>query len=61
VLHETEGNRIQRRRITAEPGLYILGLDWLHQRNSGLFNGMSEDAVYLASVLADQQIAVMPH
>jgi len=33
-----------------EPGLYILGLDWLYKRNSGPFNGMSNDAVYLASV-----------
>ena len=33
-----------------ELGLYILGLDWLDKRNSGPFNGMSNDAVYLASV-----------
>jgi hypothetical protein len=33
-----------------EPSLYILGLDWLYKRNSGLFSGMSNDAAYLASV-----------
>jgi putative flavoprotein involved in K+ transport len=59
VLDE-EGYPIQRRGVTAEPGLYILGLDWLYKRNSGLFSGMSEDAVYLASVMEDQKMAT-PH
>jgi putative flavoprotein involved in K+ transport len=47
---DAEGYPIQRRGVTAEPGLYFLGLDWLYKRNSGLFSGMSDDAVYLASV-----------
>jgi putative flavoprotein involved in K+ transport len=47
---DAEGYPIQRRGVTGEPGLYFLGLDWLHKRGSGLFGGMSDDAVYLASV-----------
>ncbi len=47
---DAEGYPIQRRGVTGEPGLYFLGLDWLYKRGSGLFGGMSDDAVYLASV-----------
>ena len=48
---DAEGYPIHRRGVTSEPGLFFLGLDWLHTRGSGLFGGMSDDAVYLASVL----------
>jgi putative flavoprotein involved in K+ transport len=49
-----EGYPIQRRGVTAERGLYFLGLDWLYKRSSGLFGGVSDDAVYLASVMQAQ-------
>lgn len=49
---DASGYPLHRRGVTAEPGLYFLGLDWLFKRSSGLFGGMSDDAVYLASVLA---------
>ena len=49
---DAEGYPIQRRGVTAEPGLYFLGLDWLYKRSSGLFGGVSDDAVYLASIMA---------
>jgi putative flavoprotein involved in K+ transport len=38
-----------RRGVTTIPGLYVLGLDWLHTAKSGLFAGIGEDAAYLAS------------
>ena len=47
ILDE-EGYPIQRRGVTRVPGLYILGLDWLHTAKSGLFPGIREDAAYLA-------------
>jgi putative flavoprotein involved in K+ transport len=59
ILDE-EGYPIQRRGVTSVPGLSILGLDWLHSAKSGLFAGVGEDAAYLASVMADQQMAT-PH
>jgi putative flavoprotein involved in K+ transport len=43
-----DGYPIQRRGVTRVPGLYILGLDWLHTAKSGLFAGVGEDAAYLA-------------
>jgi putative flavoprotein involved in K+ transport len=54
---DAAGYPVQRRGVTAEPGLYVLGLDWLYKRSSGLFGGMSDDAVYLASVIAADQAA----
>jgi putative flavoprotein involved in K+ transport len=32
----------------AMPGLYFLGLPWLHKRNSALLAGIAEDAIYTA-------------
>ena len=42
-----DGYPIQRRGVTDIPGLYVLGLDWLHNAKSGLFAGLSDDATYL--------------
>ncbi len=39
---------IQNRGVTSYPGLFFLGLPWLHTRKSGLFIGVGEDAAYLA-------------
>jgi putative flavoprotein involved in K+ transport len=54
---DAEGYPIQRRGVTAEPRLYFLGLDWLYKRSSGLFGGVSDDAAYLASVMATDHAA----
>jgi putative flavoprotein involved in K+ transport len=34
--------------VTALPGLYFLGLPWLHTWGSGRFSGVTRDARYLA-------------
>ena len=36
------------RGVTAQPGLYFLGLPWLHTWGSGRFSGIARDAEYLA-------------
>jgi putative flavoprotein involved in K+ transport len=36
------------RGITAMPGLYFIGLPWLHSWGSGRFSGVARDALYLA-------------
>ena len=36
------------RGVTAQPGLYFLGLPWLHTWGSGRFSGVARDARYLA-------------
>ena len=55
---DAEGYPIQRRGVTSVPGLYILGLDWLHTAKSGLFAGVGEDAAYLAGQIAGRASAV---
>jgi putative flavoprotein involved in K+ transport len=52
---DDEGYAIHRRGVTAMPGCYFLGLDWLYTAHSSQFGGMSDDATYLASVMADQR------
>src|SRR5215213_3816691 len=54
---DPQGYPVQRRGVTAEPGLYFLGLDWLHSAKSGLFAGIGEDAAYLAAQIAEQASA----
>ena len=36
------------RGVTAQPGLYVVGLPWLHTWGSGRFSGVARDAQYLA-------------
>ena len=50
---DAEGYPVQRRGVTAIPGLYVLGLDWLHSAKSGLFAGVGEDAAYLAAQITE--------
>lgn len=54
---DAEGYPIQRRGVTSVPGLFILGLDWLHTARSGLFTGVGEDAAYLAAQITEQAAA----
>lgn len=43
-----QGHPRHERGVTAQPGLYFLGLPWLHTWGSGRFSGVREDAAYLA-------------
>jgi putative flavoprotein involved in K+ transport len=54
---DEDGYPIQRRGVTAVPGLSILGLDWLHSAKSGLFAGIGEDAAYLAEHITGQPVS----
>ena len=42
------GEPVHRRGITPVPGVYVLGLAWLHKRKSSFLYGVGEDAEYLA-------------
>jgi putative flavoprotein involved in K+ transport len=39
---------VHLRGVTQVPGLYVLGLPWLHTWGSGRFSGVARDADYLA-------------
>ncbi len=42
------GQPVHHRGVTQQPGLYFLGLPWLHTWGSGRFSGVARDALYLA-------------
>lgn len=42
------------RGVTRTPGLYFIGLPWLHTWGSGRFSGVGADAQYLVSCMAPQ-------
>jgi putative flavoprotein involved in K+ transport len=42
------GRPVQRRGVTREPGLYFLGLHWMHTIKSGLLAGVGYDAEHIA-------------
>ncbi len=47
------GDPVHRRGVTAQPGVYFLGLPWLHTWGSGRFSGVAEDARFLAERIAE--------
>src|SRR5215471_13666051 len=44
---DSDGYPRQRRGITTYPGLYFVGLPWLHNAKSGLLFGASQDAAHI--------------
>jgi putative flavoprotein involved in K+ transport len=50
-LADAQGWPAQTRGVTEFPGLYFVGLHWLHKRKSALFLGVGEDAEYVVSHL----------
>jgi putative flavoprotein involved in K+ transport len=51
-VFEPNGYPVMTRGITEYPGLYFLGLPFVHNAKSGLLFGVGEDAEYLAGVIA---------
>ena len=47
-----DGYPIQQRGVTNYPGLYFVGMPWLHQYKSGLLVGVGDDAAFIASHIA---------
>lgn len=48
------GHPVHHRGVTAVPGLYFIGLPWLHTWGSGRFSGVARDAEYLCSRILDR-------
>ncbi|MAS26156.1 MAG: FAD-dependent oxidoreductase [Oceanospirillaceae bacterium] len=46
-----QGHPCHDRGITSEPGLYFIGLPWLHTWGSGRFGGVKQDAEYLCNAI----------
>lgn len=49
------GQPVHLRGITQVPGLYFLGLPWLHTWGSGRFSGIARDAKYVADAIAHRR------
>ena len=49
------GAPVHLRGVTNEPGLYFLGLPWLHTWGSGRFSGVARDAEFLAQAIAERK------
>jgi putative flavoprotein involved in K+ transport len=45
---------MHRRGITNTPGVYVLGLPWLHKLKSSFLHGVGEDAAHLADYVSSQ-------
>ncbi len=52
-LTDEQGWPIHRRGVTEFPGLYFIGLHWLHKRKSSLLMGVGEDAEYVVEHLTN--------
>jgi putative flavoprotein involved in K+ transport len=48
-IFDGDGYPIQKRGVTGYPGLYFLGLPWLHNAKSGLLFGVAADAAHIAA------------
>ena len=46
---DEDGYPVQKRGVTEFPGLYFIGLQFLHTMKSGLLVGVGDDAAYVAS------------
>jgi putative flavoprotein involved in K+ transport len=57
AVTDSDGFPVQTRGVTVFPGLFFVGLPWLHTAKSGLIYGLSEDARYIADRIAEQRDA----
>lgn len=54
-IFDADGYPNQQRGVTNYPGLYFVGLPWLHNAKSGLLFGVSEDAAHVASHIIERE------
>jgi putative flavoprotein involved in K+ transport len=57
-VFDGHGRPTHTRGVTSVPGLYFLGLPWLHTWGSGRFLGIARDAEHVASCVTGRVRAV---
>jgi putative flavoprotein involved in K+ transport len=57
-VFDQHGYPVQRQGVTAVPGLYFLGLQWMHTRKSATFWGVGEDAEHIVGHIAGRRVRV---
>ena len=58
---DARGIPVHRRGVTDAPGLYFLGLSWLHTRGSALVGWVGRDAEYLAGIIGRRMLEPRRH
>jgi putative flavoprotein involved in K+ transport len=51
-VFDEDGYPVQKRGVTEYPGLYFVGLPFLHTGKSGLLSGVGDDAAHVVSAIA---------
>lgn len=51
---DDDGFPVQQRGVTAYPGLYFVGMPWMHTQKSGLLLGVGENAAFIAAHIANR-------
>jgi putative flavoprotein involved in K+ transport len=51
---DADGYPLQKRGVTGFPGLYFVGLPWLHTSGSGVLGGVGDDAAHIAADIASR-------
>jgi putative flavoprotein involved in K+ transport len=49
---DPQGMPVQRQGVTNVPGVYFVGLSWMHRRGSALLGGVGDDAAFLGAQIA---------
>ncbi len=57
-IFDVRGEPMQRRGATSAPGIYFLGLAWMHKVKSSFLYGVGEDAEHLAERICEVPTAV---
>jgi len=53
-VFDGRGQPVHTRGVTGVPGLYFVGLPWLHTWGSGRFSGVARDAAYLVGRIGER-------
>lgn len=59
-VFDADGFPIQRRGVADYPGLFFVGLPWLHDAKSGLLYGVGDDAAHVARAISGDARSRMP-
>jgi putative flavoprotein involved in K+ transport len=59
-VFDSDGFPVQKRGVSAYPGLYFVGLPWLHNAKSGLLFGAGQDAAHIAEIISSQAVQDLP-
>jgi putative flavoprotein involved in K+ transport len=54
-IFDVDGYPVQKRGVTEYPGLYFIGLPFLHTLKSGLLSGVGDDAAHVVSAIATRE------